>query len=58
MLRRMKSEVEKDLPDKVDKVVRCELSPLQRFFYKSVVDKDVSVHNRVMQLRKMYSCNR
>ena len=53
VLRRVKSEVEKDLPEKIEIVFRCDLSGLQQFMYMAIVDKEVRVHNRVMQLRKV-----
>lgn len=33
ILRRLKSEVEKQLPKKIEKVIMCELSKRQRFLY-------------------------
>eukprot|EP00038_Savillea_parva_P008839 m.179528 g.179528 ORF g.179528 m.179528 type:complete len:1421 (+) comp14782_c0_seq1:117-4379(+) len=36
MLRRLKKEVEKQLPDKVEYVLRCEMSALQRRMYRFV----------------------
>lgn len=53
MLRREKKQVESDLADKIEKVVRCELTPLQKVMYESVLDGRVAMHNRVMQLRKI-----
>lgn len=70
MLRRVKSEVLDQLPEKVEKVLRCELSSWQKELYKQISQKAVvdtgglgsttSVPNRglnniVMQLRKV--CN-
>ena len=55
MLRREKKEVEKDLADKVEKVLRCELTPVQRLLYASIMEGKVAVHNRMIQLRKV--CN-
>ena len=55
MLRREKREVEKDLADKVEKVLRCELTPVQRLLYASIMEGKVAVHNRMIQLRKV--CN-
>ena len=55
MLRREKREVEKDLADKIEKVLRCELTPTQRLLYSSIMDGKVSIHNRMVQLRKV--CN-
>lgn len=65
MLRRVKSDVLDQLPDKVEKVLRCELSSWQKELYKqisySVLDSDGNkksargLNNIVMQLRKV--CN-
>ena len=55
MLRREKKEVERDLADKVEKVLRCELTPVQRLLYSSIMEGKVSIHNRMVQLRKV--CN-
>lgn len=38
ILRRMKRDVAKDLPDKVENVAYCELTPEQRDFYLDVLD--------------------
>ena len=70
MLRRVKSEVLDQLPEKVEKVLRCELSSWQKELYKQISVKAVEDHsllgngsqapsrglnNIVMQLRKV--CN-
>ncbi|KAI1729286.1 HSA domain-containing protein [Ditylenchus destructor] len=66
ILRRLKSEVEKQLPTKQEKILRCALSKRQRFLYneflsrKATVDNlrsgnMMSVLNIIMQLRKC--CN-
>lgn len=65
MLRRVKSEVLDQLPEKVEKVLRCELSSWQKMLYKQISEKafeDGSIatnsrglNNVVMQLRKV--CN-
>ncbi|KAL6930175.1 hypothetical protein ACO0SA_001582 [Hanseniaspora valbyensis] len=36
LLRRLKKEVEKDLPDKVEKVVKCEMSAIQQVLYSQM----------------------
>ncbi|TIB70030.1 hypothetical protein E3P77_00048 [Wallemia ichthyophaga] len=36
LLRRLKKDVEKDLPDKVEKVVKCRMSPLQITLYEQM----------------------
>lgn len=38
ILRRMKRDVAKDLPDKVESIAYCELTPEQRDFYMEVLD--------------------
>ena len=38
ILRRMKRDVAKDLPDKVENIAYCELTPTQRDFYMEVLD--------------------
>ena len=70
MLRRVKSEVLDQLPEKVEKVLRCELSSWQKELYKQIsakakADKSLmgslveapsrGLNNIVMQLRKV--CN-
>lgn len=64
MLRRIKADVLDQLPDKVEKVLRCELSSWQKELYKQIsysVLKDGTkqskrgLNNVVMQLRKV--CN-
>lgn len=37
LLRRLKKDVEKDLPDKVEKVLKCNLSGLQHILYQQMV---------------------
>lgn len=64
MLRRVKDQVLDQLPDKVERVLRCELSGWQKHIYKSVNDKNIAskdgqgsagFNNAMMQLRKI--CN-
>lgn len=71
MLRRVKSEVLDQLPQKIEKVLRCELSSWQKYLYqqisvnasaasglatsKSTPDTSRGMNNVVMQLRKV--CN-
>lgn len=71
LLRRLKKEVEKDLPDKVEKVVRCKLSGLQYVLYQQMLKHNAlfvgagaqgatksgikGLNNKIMQLRKI--CN-
>jgi len=67
MLRRVKSAVLDQLPDKVERVVRCELSGWQRKMYKDIQTRGSAIlmdgqgqgvrglNNVIMQLRKL--CN-
>ncbi|KAI7374399.1 chromatin remodeling complex SWI/SNF component SWI2, partial [Hortaea werneckii] len=43
LLRRLKKDVEKDLPDKQERVIKCNFSALQSKLYKQLV-----THNRIM----------
>jgi len=43
LLRRLKKDVEKDLPDKTERVIKCNFSSLQAKLYKQLVS-----HNRLM----------
>jgi len=66
MLRRLKHKVESELPEKIERLVRCEASAYQKLLMKRVEDnlgslgslghsKARSVHNTVMELRNI--CN-
>ncbi|KAK4192009.1 putative SNF2 family ATP-dependent chromatin-remodeling factor snf21 [Podospora australis] len=69
LLRRLKSDVEKDLPDKTEKVIKCKFSALQARLYKQMVTHQKilvsdgkggktgarGLSNMIMQLRKL--CN-
>ncbi len=71
MLRRLKKDVESELPDKVERVIKCHLSAIQRKIYKQIKSKSITVantsedgtvkvqqkglNNTIMQLRKI--CN-
>jgi non-specific serine/threonine protein kinase len=41
VLRRLKKDVAKELPEKIEKTVRCELTEKQRALYKAVVTRDL-----------------
>jgi SNF2 family DNA or RNA helicase len=41
VLRRLKKDVAKELPDKIEKTVRCELTEKQRALYNAVVTRDL-----------------
>ena len=71
LLRRLKKEVEKDLPDKVETVIKCKLSGLQYTLYQQMLKHNAlfvgagtegatktgikGLNNKIMQLRKI--CN-
>lgn len=66
LLRRMKKDVEKQLPEKIEHIVKCELSRRQRFLYDEYINNNktqrtlqeadfFSIMNVLMQLRKV--CN-
>lgn len=68
LLRRVKSEVEKELPNKIEKVIKVDLSAWQRAVYKGIQENgilsrdpstgkigNIALRNTVMQLRKI--CN-
>ncbi|KAK7737697.1 transcriptional regulator [Diaporthe eres] len=69
LLRRLKKDVEKDLPDKTEKVIKCRFSALQSRLYKQMVTHNKiavsdgkggkstakGLSNMIMQLRKL--CN-
>uniref|UniRef100_A0A5B6YW35 Chromatin structure-remodeling complex protein SYD n=1 Tax=Davidia involucrata TaxID=16924 RepID=A0A5B6YW35_DAVIN len=63
VLRRLKHKVENELPEKIERLVRCEASAYQKLLMKRVDDnlgaigtsKARSVHNSVMELRNI--CN-
>ncbi|EGV65201.1 hypothetical protein CANTEDRAFT_120341 [Yamadazyma tenuis ATCC 10573] len=70
LLRRLKKDVEKDLPDKVEKVLKCNLSGLQYILYEQMLKHNAlfvgagvgsnksgikGLNNKIMQLRKI--CN-
>ena len=71
LLRRLKKDVAKDLPDKVEKVIKCKFSALQLRIYKQLLNHNAlfigegslgatksglkGLNNKIMQLRK--ACN-
>ncbi|CAK7271643.1 transcriptional regulator [Sporothrix epigloea] len=69
LLRRLKKDVEKDLPDKTEKVIKCKFSALQSRLYKEMLNNNKLIvsdgkggkttarglSNIIMQLRKL--CN-
>jgi chromodomain-helicase-DNA-binding protein 1 len=64
MLRRLKKDVEKSLPQKTERILRVELSPMQLEYYKAVFTKNyealskggkatnISLQNIAMELKK------
>jgi len=52
MLRRVKSEVLNQLPDKVEKVLRCDLSSWQKAIYRQIQASARGNGNRAGQLVK------
>ncbi|CAN8285555.1 unnamed protein product [Cochlearia groenlandica] len=63
VLRRLKHKVEHELPEKIERLIRCEASAYQKLLMKRVEDnlgsignaKSRAVHNSVMELRNI--CN-
>lgn len=66
LLRRMKKDVESELPDKIERVIKCPMSSLQNRLYQLVKAKNAAdpngkfvgmrrLNNTIMQLRKI--CN-
>lgn len=64
LLRRMKRDVEAELPDKVEKIIRCPMSAAQQHLYTTIRSRGWShggslgikrLNNTLMQLRKI--CN-
>eukprot|EP00250_Pteridium_aquilinum_P017954 c23861_g1_i1 orf=626-5110(-) len=64
LLRRVKKDVMKDLPPKKELILRVELSPLQKDYYKAILTRNyqllsrkggpqISLNNVVMELRKL-----
>lgn len=70
MIRRLKDQVEKLIPPKLETAVHCPLSKMQKFWYKALLMKDIKLlekatssdsettakklSNLIMQLRKWY----
>lgn len=63
LLRRLKKDVESELPDKIERVIKCPKSALQAKLYDIIKEKSMRQHttgikrfnNTIMQLRKI--CN-
>ncbi|CAD5212428.1 unnamed protein product [Bursaphelenchus okinawaensis] len=62
LLRRLKKEVESELPDKTEYVIKCDMSALQKIVYRRMFKdgmimgenfKQMSLQNRMVQLRKI-----
>ncbi len=46
LLRRTKEDVEKSLPSKTEQILRVEMSPLQKKFYKWIITRNLQMLNR------------
>ncbi|KAJ1657301.1 ATP-dependent DNA helicase Hrp3 [Dispira simplex] len=46
MLRRLKKEVEKSMPQKIERILRVELAPLQVHYYRNILTRNYQVLNR------------
>jgi chromodomain-helicase-DNA-binding protein 1 len=46
MLRRLKKDVEKSLPSKVERILRVELAPLQIHYYKHILARNFAILNK------------
>ena len=64
LLRRLKKDVEAELPDKIERIIKCPMSALQQRLYAAVTQRNLTssapgmirrFNNIVMQLRKI--CN-
>ncbi|EOD26156.1 hypothetical protein EMIHUDRAFT_48728, partial [Emiliania huxleyi CCMP1516] len=51
LLRRLKSDVEAQLPDKAEYVVKCELSPMQKLMYRQIQDQGLCSVGAAGQLK-------
>jgi chromodomain-helicase-DNA-binding protein 1 len=49
MLRRIKTEVEKDLPPKTEKIIRVDLSSIQLEYYQNIITKNFAELNKAGQ---------
>lgn len=52
MLRRLKKDVEKSLPSKTERILRVEMSEMQRELYKNILTKNFEVLNRGSEKNK------
>lgn len=57
LLRRLKKEVETQLPDKVEYVVKCDMSALQKVVYKQLQQGGLVVDNKQGKCKKHYLNN-
>ncbi|KAJ1979278.1 ATP-dependent DNA helicase Hrp3 [Dimargaris verticillata] len=46
MLRRLKKEVEKSLPQKIERILRVELAPMQVHYYRNILTRNYQALNR------------
>jgi chromodomain-helicase-DNA-binding protein 1 len=54
MLRRLKKNVEKSLPNKSERILRVEMSSLQRMFYKNILTKNFEVLTQAGESKKQW----
>ncbi|PRP74645.1 putative global transcription activator SNF2L2-like [Planoprotostelium fungivorum] len=58
LLRRLKSDVESELPDKVETVLKCELSAMQKKMYKTMMEtKSIGINDTTNKGRKKQGFN-
>lgn len=50
LLRRLKKEVESQLPDKVEYIVKCDMSGLQRVLYRWVIGNEINERVNIYEL--------
>lgn len=53
LLRRLKKEVESQLPDKVEYIIKCDMSGLQKVLYKWVLNEKNIYESQVIFLRSV-----
>jgi SNF2 family DNA or RNA helicase len=46
----LKKEVESQLPDKVEYIVKCDMSGLQRVLYRWVIENEINGHVNIYEL--------
>lgn len=56
LLRRLKKEVESQLPEKVEYVIKCDMSALQRILYRHMSNKGVILTDGSEKDKKVINC--